>query len=123
MKFYLNHLSRPTETVDVYRFIVDNVVKQTPQPVSDLSSTLTSSLLSMSINDRVDCKSTLSSASSTLSYGKMPVSALQEYLQKRGEPIPGWLKEIKFSLIQFHIQSTPNRMAGHRSRSLLNVAI
>jgi len=52
--------------------------------------TLSSTLLSMSINDRVDNKNAASSVSSTISFGhgKMPVSALQEHLQKRGEPIP-----------------------------------
>ena len=57
-----------------------------------MTSLLTSSLNSMSISGASDGSSPLSSQ---VSYqGKMPVSALQEYLQKRGEPIPIYTESL-----------------------------
>ena len=49
---------------------------------------------SMSINEPHSILSNQSSISSNFSSGKMPVSALQEFLQKRGEPIPVYSETV-----------------------------
>ena len=81
----------------MYRFIVQGVINQPVEPNLDMSSLLTSSIKSiqsMSINDTHSVHSIYSNAPSNFSSGKMPVSALQEFLQKRGEPIPVYTETI-----------------------------